>query len=146
MFSCPNVYDISHSTKMSRASLFAGTFSLAVCIYVWVVIGFFLTKKHFNPIQDVLDDFFPNLEAFLLNNETAEYLRNYVENIRAFYPDVITATLVISVIYALSTNIVMMIATEFQLNGALMIPYMVHQLFFIIIMINTSFFYTLTSH
>ena len=63
-----------------------------------------------------------------------------MENIRAFYPDVITSTLVISVIYALST-IVMIIATEFQLSGALMIPYMVHQF---IIMINTSFFYTLT--
>ena len=127
MFSCPNVYYISHSTKMSRASLFAGIFTFAVCIYFWVVIAFFLTENQFNPIQDASNDFFPKLEVFLQNNATfqganfnatAEDLRNYVENIRAFCPDVITATLVISVIYALST-IVMMIATEFQLSGAL---------------------------
>ena len=152
MFSCPNVYYISHLAKMSRASLFAGIFSLAVCIYVWVVIAFFLTKNQFNPIQDALDDFFPKLEVFLQNNdtfqgekfnETTEDLRNYVKSIRAFYPDVITATLVISVIYALST-ILMMITTEFQLGCALIIPYMVLQLFFIIIMVNISFFQSLT--
>ena len=146
------VYQISPSTKMSRASLIAGTFSLAVCIYVWVVIAFFLTENQFNPIQDALDDFFPKLEVFLQNNATfqgenfnatAKDLRNYVENIRAFYPDVITAMLVISVIYALST-IVMMIATEFQLSRVLMIPYMVLQLFSIIIMIHNSFFLNIT--
>lgn len=146
------VYQISPSTKMSRASLFAGTFSLAVCIYVWVVIAFFLTENQFNPIQDALDDFFPKLEAFLQDNATfqgenfnatAEDLRNYVENIRAFCPDVITATLGISVVYALSA-IVMMIATEFQFSRVLMVPYMVLQLFFIIIMIHNSFFQNLT--
>ena len=59
------VHQISSSTKMSRASLFAGTFSLAVCIYVWVywvVVAFFLTENQFNPIQDDLDDFFSKLE------------------------------------------------------------------------------------
>ena len=142
------VYQISTSTKMSRASLFAGTFSLGVCIYVWVIIAFFLTETQFNPIQDALNDFFPKLEVFLQNNATLQgekfnETRKYVENIRVFCPDVITATLGISVVYALST-IVMMIATEFQLSRVLMIPYMVLQLFFIIIMINNSFFQNLT--
>ena len=135
---------------MSGASLFAGMFSLVVCIYFWVVIAFFLTENQFNPIQDALNDFFPKL--FLQNNatfqgenlnETAEDLRNYVENIRAFCPYVITATLVISVVYALST-ILMMIATEFQLSRVLMIPYMVLHLFFIIIMLKINFFQNLT--
>ena len=152
MFSCPNVYYISHSTKMSRGGLFAGAFCLAVCIYVWVVIAFFLTKNQFNPIQDALDDFFPNLEVFLQQNATfqganfnatAGDVTNYVENIRAFCPYVITATLVISLVYALST-ILMMIATEFQLSRALMIPYMVLHLFFIIIMLKINFFQNLT--
>ena len=146
------VYQISPSTKMSRASLLAGTFSLAVCIFVWVVIAFFLTENQFNPIQDALDDFFPKLEVFLQNNgtfqgekfnETTKDLKNYVENIRAFCPDVITATLGISVVYALST-IIMMIATEFQLSRVLMIPYMVLQLFIIIIMLKINFFQILT--
>ena len=137
---------------MSRASLFAGTFCLAVCIYVWVVIAFFLTENQFNPIQDALDDFFPKLEVFLQNNatfqgekfnETTEDLRNYVENIRSFCPNAIIATLVVYVVYALST-LLMMIATEFQLNCVLMIPSMVLQLFFIIIMINISFLQSLT--
>ena len=146
------VYQISPSTKMSRGNLFAGTFCLAVCIYVWVVIAFFLTENQFNPIQDALDDFFPKLEVFLQKNATfqganfnatAGDVRNYVENIRAFCPYVITATLVISVVYALST-ILMMIATEFQLSRALTIPYMVLHLFFIIIMLKINFFQNLT--
>ena len=137
---------------MSRASLLAGTFSLAVCIYVWVVIAFFLSKTKFNPIQDAFNDFFPKLEVFLQKNATfqganfnatAGDVRNYVENIRAFCPYVITATLVISVVYALST-IIMMIATEFQMSRALMIPYMVLHLFFIIIMIKINSFWNLT--
>ena len=146
------VYQISPSTKMSRASLFAGTFSLAVCIYVWVVIAFFLTENQFNPIQEALNDFFPKLEVFLQNsatfqgenfNATAEDLRNYVENIRSFCPNAIIASLVVYVVYALST-ILMMITTEFQLNCVLMIPCMVLQLFFIIIMIYASFLQNLT--
>ena len=111
-----------------------------------------MTENQFNPIQDALDDFFPKLEVFLQNNatfqgekfnETTEDLKNYVENIRSFCPNAIIATLVVYVVYALST-ILMMIATEFQLNCVLMIPSMVLQLFFIIIMINISFLQSLT--
>ena len=139
---------------MSKASLFAGIFSLLVCISVWTIIALYLTEHELNPIQDALDEFFPKLEEFLLLqknaaiqegkfNETDENLRNYVEEIKVFCPSLITATLVISVVYACST-IMMMIGTQFQLSQGLMIPYIFLQLFFIIIMIYNSIFMNLT--
>ena len=114
---------------MSKASLFSGIFSLLVCISVWLIIALFLTENEFNPIQDALDEFFSKLEEFFLQqknatyqgrkfNETDESLKNYVEEIRAFCPSIITTTLVISVMYALST-ILMMITIKFQLSPGL---------------------------
>ena len=139
---------------MSKASLFAGIVSLIVCICFWTIIALFLTENELNPIQDALDEFFAKLEEFLLLqknttiqkgkfNETDENLRNYVEEIRVFCPSLITATLVISVVYAFST-IMMMIATQFQLSQGLMIPYIFLQLFLIVIMIYNSIFLNLT--
>ena len=125
---------------MSKASLFSGIFSLLVCISVWVIIALLLTENEFNPIQDALDEFFSKLEEFFLQqknatyqerkfNETDENLRNYVEEIKVFCPTLITATLVISVVYAIFT-ILMMITTKFQLNRGFMIPYLSLQIFF----------------
>ena len=54
-----------------RASLFAGIFSLLVSIYILVVTTFFLTGNHFNPIKDALDEFFPKLQEFLLQQKNA---------------------------------------------------------------------------
>ena len=124
---------------MSKGSLFSGIFSLLVCISVWVIVALFLTENEFNPIQDALDNFFPKLEEFHLQqknatiqegkfNETDENLRNYVEEIKVFCPTLITATLVISVVYAIFT-ILMMITTKFQLNRGFMIPYFSLQFF-----------------
>ena len=139
---------------MSKGSLFSGIFSLLVCISLWVIVALFLTENEFNPIQDALDKFFPKLEEFHLQqknatiqegkfNETDENLRNYVEEIKVFCPTLITATLVISVVYALFT-ILMMITTKFQLNRGFMIPYLSLQFFFVIVLIYNSFFLNLT--
>ena len=135
---------------MSKGSLFSGIFSLLVCISVWVIVALFLTENEFNPIQDALDDVFPKFEEFLLQqknatiqegmfNETNENLRSYIKEIKVFCPTLITVILVISVVYALST-ILMMITTKFQLNRGFMIPYLSLQLFFIIVLIYNSFF------
>ena len=70
-------------------------------------------------------------------------LKNCLKNIKDFCPNIITPTFVISVIYALST-ILMMVPTEFHLSHVLIIPYMVLQLFSIKIMINNSIFQNLT--
>ena len=139
---------------MSKASLFAGVYSLLFCIYVWVIIALFLTENHFNPIKDVFDDFFPKLEEFLLQkknvshqeekfNETDETVKEYVENIRAFCPSVMIATLVISVVHAFST-ILMLIGISTQKTRGLVIPYIVLQLFVIIILAYGNVLMTLT--
>ena len=129
---------------MSKASLCAGIYSLLFCIYVWVIIALFLTENHFNPIQDIFDDFFPKLEEFLFQkknasikeekfNETDEDVKKYVENIRAFCPSVMIATLVISVVHAIST-ILMIIGVSTQKTHGLVVPYIGLQLFVIIIL------------
>ena len=139
---------------MSKASLFAGVYSLLFCIYVWVIIALFLTENHFNPIKDVFDDFFPKLEGFLLQrknvshqeekfNETDENVKNYVENIRAFCPSVMIATLVISVVHACST-ILMIIGISTQKTRGLVPPYVVLQSFVIIILAYGNVLMTLT--
>ena len=141
----------SHSRTMPCASLFAGIFSLLVCICVWIIIAFFYNANEFNPIQDALDEFFPYFERFLFQqkyherkiDEPDENLKNYVEEIRAFCPSVITATLIISVVYAFSTML-MMITTKFQLNRGLTIPYLSLTTLFIIVLIYNSFFLNLT--
>ena len=141
----------SHSRTMPCTSLFAGIFSLTICICVWIFIAFFHNANEFNPIQDALDDFFPYFGKFLFQqkyherkiDETDENLENYVEEIRAFCPSVITATLIISVVYAFSTML-MMITTKFQLNRGLMIPYLSLTTLFIIVLIYNSFFLNLT--
>ena len=140
---------------MSKGSLFAGIFSFLVCICVWTIVANFLTENELNPIQDALDEFFPKFEEFLFlqknatiqegkfNNETNENLRNYVEEIKVFCPTLITAILVVSVVYALS-SVLMMIGTISQKTRGLMIPYIFLQLFFIILLIYNSFFLYLT--
>ena len=139
---------------MSKASLLAGVYSLLFCIYVWVIIALFLAENHFNPIQDVFDDFFPKLKEFLLQkknvsqqegnfNETDEDVKKYVENIRAFCPSVMIATLVISVVHAFST-ILMIIGISTQKTRELVLPYVVLQLFVIIILAYGNVLMTLT--
>ena len=138
---------------MSKASLCAGIYSLLFCIYVWVIIALFLTENHFNPIQDVFDDFFPKLEEFLFQkknasikeekfNETDEDVKKYVENIRAFFPSVMIATLVISVVHAFST-ILMIIGISTQKTHGLVVPYIGLQLFVIIILVYGNVLMTL---
>ena len=139
---------------MSRPSLFAGIFGLLICVYVWIIISLFLTKSDFNPIQDALDIFFPKLEEFLIQNSNSshqeeglivkkEEFKKFVEDIRVFCSSITTATLVVSVVYAISC-ILMMIGTKSQKTRCMMIPYIVLQLFFTIILINNSFFLNLT--
>ena len=141
----------SHSRTMPCASLFAGICSLTICICAWIIIAFFYNANEFNPIQDALDAFFPYFGQFLFQqkhyerkiDETDENLENYVEEIRAFCQSIITATLIISVVYAFSTML-MMITTKFQLNRGLMIPYLSLTTLFIIVLIYNSFFLNLT--
>ena len=144
----------SHSSKMSKASLLAGVYSLLFCIYVWVIIALFLTENHFNPIKDVFDDFFPKLEEFLLQkknvshqeekfNETDENVKKYLENIRAFCPSVMIVTLVISVVHAFST-ILMIIGISTQKTRGLVLPYIFLQLFLIIILAYSNVLMTST--
>ena len=139
---------------MSKASLLAGVYSLLFCIYVWVIIALFLTENHFNPIKDVFDNFFPRLEKFLLQkknvshqegkiNETEENVKKYVENIRAFCPSIMIAALVISVVHAFST-ILMIIGISVQKTHGLVLPYIVIQLFVIIILAYGNVLMTLT--
>ena len=140
---------------MSISSLCAGIYSLFFCIYVWITIALFLTENHFNPIQDVFDDFFPKLEEFLFQkknasiqeekfNETDEDVKKYVENIRVFCPSVMIATLVMSIVYAIST-ILMIIGISTQKTRGLVLPYLVLHLFLIIVLTyNNIFLLTLT--
>ena len=139
---------------MSTLSVCAGIYSLLFCIYVWVIIALFLTENHFNPIQDVFDDFFPKLEEFLFQkknasiqeekfNETDEDVKKYVENIRVFCPSVMIATLVLSVVHAFST-ILMIIGISTQKTRGLVLPYIVIQLFVIIILAYGNVLMTLT--
>ena len=124
------------------------------CIYVWVIIALFLTENHLNPIKDVFDNFFPRLEKFLLQkknvshqeekiNETEENVKKYVENIRAFCPSIMIAALVISVVHAFST-ILMIIGISVQKTHGLVLPYIVLQLFVIIILAYGNVLMTLT--
>ena len=139
---------------MSKASLGAGVYSLLFCIYVWVIIALFLTENHFNPIKDAFDDFFPKLEEFLLQkknvshqeekfNETDENVKKYVENIRAFCPSIMITALAISVVHAFST-ILMIIGISVQKTHGLVLPYIVIQLFVIIILAYGNVLMTLT--